>query len=133
MCFPTVTATQLATSSPSFTPLLHSRRRPHATEHPVLRIMSVQEVPRIADLSGAKEAHFRNWPNSSIYYSKGRVCNILNVSNNHWVTTSNIGCKAGTVNVFDSIPNNSVSSRTKEQIAAILFSDIQLPVIYLLE
>ena len=51
---------------------------------------------------------------------------ILNVSNNHWVT---ISCKPGTVNVFDSIPNNSVSSRTKEQIAAILFSeknDIQL-------
>ena len=42
---------------------------------------------------------------------------------------SNIGCKPGTVNVFDSILNNSVSFCTKEQIAAVLFSeknDIQL-------
>ena len=60
---------------------------------------------------------------------RGEFVQVLNVSNNHWVTISNIGCKPGTVNVFDSLPNNSVSSRTKEQIAAIVFSekkDIQL-------
>ncbi|KAG5847202.1 hypothetical protein ANANG_G00123520 [Anguilla anguilla] len=28
---------------------------------------------------------------------------ILNVSANHWVTVSNVGCKVGTVNVFDSL------------------------------
>ena len=46
------------------------------------------------------------------------------MSNSHWVTLSKIGCKLETVNViFYSIPNNPISSRTKEQIAAILFSD----------
>ena len=50
-------------------------------------------------------------PNSSIYYSKGEF---VQMSNDHWVTISNIGCKPGTVNVFDSIPNNSVSSLLSE-------------------
>ena len=54
---------------------------------------------------------------------RGEFVQILNVSNSHWVTLSNIGCKPGTVNIFDSIPNNPISSRTKEQIAAILFSE----------
>ena len=46
------------------------------------------------------------------------------MSNSHWVTVSNIGFKLGIVNIFDSIPNNpKISSHTKEQIAAILFSD----------
>ena len=48
---------------------------------------------------------------------------ILNVSNNHWITVSNIGCSPGTVNIYDSISSNSLPSRTKEQIAAILFHD----------
>ena len=48
---------------------------------------------------------------------------VLNVSDNHWITISNIGCGPGIVNVFDSIPQSSVSSCTKEQIAAILFSE----------
>ena len=61
-------------------------------------------------------------PNPTIYSSKGRVC-FLNVSNSHWVTVSNIGFKPVIVNIFDSIPNNPISSHTKEQIAAILFSD----------
>ena len=61
-------------------------------------------------------------PNPTIYSSKGRVC-FLNVSNSHWVTVSNVGFKPGIVNIFDSIPNNPISSHTKEQIAAILFSD----------
>ena len=61
-------------------------------------------------------------PNPTIYSSKGRVC-FLNVSNSHWVTVSNIGFKPGIVIMFDSIPNNPISSHTKEQIAAILFSD----------
>ena len=55
--------------------------------------------------------------NPTIYSSKGRVC-FLNVSNSHWVTVSNIGFKPGIVNIFDSIPNNPISSHTKEQIAA---------------
>ena len=45
------------------------------------------------------------------------------MSNNHWVTLSNIGCKPGTISIFHSIPNNHISPHTKEQIAAILFSD----------
>ena len=54
---------------------------------------------------------------------RGDFVQILNVSNTHWITISNIGCKPGIVNIYDSIPNNSLSSRTKEQIAAILFTD----------
>ena len=61
-------------------------------------------------------------PNPTIYSSKGRVC-FLNVSKSHWVTVSNIGFKPGIVNVFDSIPNNPISSHTKDKIAAIVFSD----------
>ena len=36
---------------------------------------------------------------------RGEFVQILNVSNSHWVTLSNIGCKPGTVNIFDSIPS----------------------------
>ena len=32
----------------------------------------------------------------------GEFVQILNVANSHWVTISTIGCKAGTVNVYDS-------------------------------
>ena len=63
-------------------------------------------------------------PNPTIYSSKGSVC-FLNVSKSHWFTVSNIGFKPGIVNIFDSTPNNSVSSHTKDQIAEILFSDKQ--------
>ena len=34
---------------------------------------------------------------------KEEFVQVLNVSGNHWITTSSIGCKPGNVNVFDSI------------------------------
>ena len=53
----------------------------------------------------------------------GEFVQILNVSNNHWITISNIGCKSGHINVYDSMGTNCVPPRTKEQVAAILFSN----------
>ena len=41
----------------------------------------------------------------------------------HWITVSNIGCKPGFVSIYDSIPSCYVPVRTKEQIAAMLFSE----------
>ena len=53
----------------------------------------------------------------------GEFVQILNVSNNHWITISNIGCQSGHINVYDSMGTNCVPPRTKEQVAAILFSN----------
>ena len=47
---------------------------------------------------------------------------VLNVSGCHWVTVSTIGCQPGVVKIYDSIPSFSLPARTKEQIAAIVFS-----------
>ena len=46
---------------------------------------------------------------------------VLNISHSHWVTISNIGCQYGCVKIYDSLPNCDVPTRTKEQIAALLF------------
>ena len=54
---------------------------------------------------------------------RGEFVQVLNLSGCHWITVSNIGCKSGFVNVYDSIPSCYVSMRTKEQIAAMLFSE----------
>ena len=46
---------------------------------------------------------------------------ILNLSNNHWITISTIGCETGSVNVFDSL-NMFLSLAVKRLIADILMS-----------
>jgi len=53
----------------------------------------------------------------------GEFVQILNVSQSHWITVSNVGCKKRVVNIYDSIPSCYVPTRTKEQIAAILFAN----------
>ena len=50
---------------------------------------------------------------------------MLNVAGNHWITVSNIWCQPGEVNIYDSIRSRVVSTRTRDQIAAILFSQRQ--------
>ena len=52
----------------------------------------------------------------------GEFVQILNVSQSHWITVSNVGCEKGVVNIYDSIPSCYVPTRMKEQIAAILFA-----------
>ena len=47
---------------------------------------------------------------------RGEFIQILNISNNHWLTVSNIGCSQGHVNVYDSIPSGNIPERTKRQI-----------------
>ena len=54
---------------------------------------------------------------------KGEFIQILNVSNNHWIMTTSIGCQKGQVYVFDSLPSGDVPMRTKQQIATILCSE----------
>ena len=53
---------------------------------------------------------------------KEEFVQIVNVSQNHWITISTINCKPGIVSVYDSLPSCDVPKRTKEQIAALLFS-----------
>ena len=38
----------------------------------------------------------------------------------HWITVSNIACDPGHINVFDSIQSLDISSRNKQQLAAII-------------
>jgi len=52
----------------------------------------------------------------------GEFVQVLHTSGCHWLTISTIGCKAGHVNVYDSLLSVDVSLRTKEEIATILFS-----------
>lgn len=52
----------------------------------------------------------------------GEFIQILHVSNNHWLTVANIGCPKGHVNVYDSILSGDITSRTKMQIAAIVYT-----------
>lgn len=52
---------------------------------------------------------------------RGAFVQVLNVYGSHWMTVSSIGCPTGTVNIFDSLPNCALYSRTKQQIASILF------------
>ena len=54
--------------------------------------------------------------------ARSEFVQVLNVSKNHWITVSNIGCQKGHIDVFDSLPS-TISTRTKQQIAAICFSD----------
>ncbi len=52
---------------------------------------------------------------------KEEFVQILNVNNSHWLTISSIGCPKGTINVYDSLSSNSLSTRTMRVIAEILF------------
>ena len=47
---------------------------------------------------------------------------ILNVRGSHWVTISNIGCLQDNINVYDSLPYGDLSTRSKKEIAAMLFT-----------
>ena len=44
----------------------------------------------------------------SFSVQSGEFVQILNISRCHWVTISNIGCKPGHINIYDSLPNCSV-------------------------
>ncbi|MGH0142748.1 UNVERIFIED_CONTAM: hypothetical protein FKN15_024370 [Acipenser sinensis] len=47
---------------------------------------------------------------------------ILNVSCNHWVTVSNIGCEEGTLNVFDSLGINNKHEFCSQVISLLQYS-----------
>ncbi len=53
---------------------------------------------------------------------RGLFVQVLNVSGAHWITVSNVHCETGVVSIYDSIPSGYIPSRTKEQIAAMLFT-----------
>ena len=49
---------------------------------------------------------------------------IINLNNLHWVCVSNIGCPDNTIDVYDSLPSNSVGSKSlQEQVAAIIHTE----------
>lgn len=52
---------------------------------------------------------------------RGAFVQVLNVYGSHWITVSSVGCPTGTVNIYDSLPNCALYSRTKRQIASIVF------------
>lgn len=60
--------------------------------------------------------------NFSFAVQKGEFVQILHVYGSHWLTVSNIGCPPGQINVYDSIPNCELYSRSKCQISTILHS-----------
>ncbi len=43
------------------------------------------------------------------------------MNNSHWITISSIGCPKGTINVYDSLSSNGLSTHTMRVIAGILF------------
>ena len=72
--------------------------------------------------------HIRGLTNTSLNETltftiqKGEFVQVLNVSGCHWITISTLECQQGVVNVYDSILSCSVTLRTKEQIAVIIFT-----------
>ena len=46
---------------------------------------------------------------------------VLNVSSNHWITVSNVGCKEGEVNVYNSLLGCGITRSVKASIASIVF------------
>ena len=48
---------------------------------------------------------------------------VLNIRGNHWVTISNVNCPPNHINVFDSMLYGDLPTRSKQQIAAIMFTE----------
>lgn len=46
---------------------------------------------------------------------RGEFVQVFNTTGSHWIMVSNIGCKPGTVNIYDSLPNVNSPSHTREQ------------------
>ena len=53
----------------------------------------------------------------------GGFVQIMNESGSHWMTVSNIGCLPNHYNVYDSIIRGNTSSRVKQHICALVYSD----------
>ena len=53
----------------------------------------------------------------------GEFVQIMNDSGTHWITVSNLGCLPNHFNVYDSIQRGDTSSRVKQQICALVYSD----------
>ena len=47
---------------------------------------------------------------------------VLNCADNHWVCSTNIGCKPNVVKIYDSMRTGDVTTSTKEDIATLLHS-----------
>ena len=54
---------------------------------------------------------------------RGEFVQVLNICRNHWITVTNINCKAGIIAIYDSVPSGRVPSRTRDQIAAMIFCE----------
>ena len=50
----------------------------------------------------------------------GELVQILNCHNRHWVCVSTVGCRAGVINVFDSMHTRDVPMKTKVSIASMM-------------
>ena len=72
-------------------------------------------------IPGLQDVTLSNTLSMDVHLNKQFV-QILNKSNSHWLTISNIGCGPGEVNIFDSGVKSS-SYRLKKQIASILFTE----------
>ena len=68
----------------------------------------LQDVTRLDTLTFEKEL--------------GDFVQILNSNGNHWICISNLGCKPGVVEVFDSMRTGEISIEVKEGIASIMCS-----------
>lgn len=55
--------------------------------------------------------------------SGGEFAQIIHTGQCHWVAVSNIGCKKGVVNVYDSLNYGTLTTYTVKQIATILHEE----------
>lgn len=53
---------------------------------------------------------------------RGEFVQCLNVYGSHWITIAGCGYP-GTINIYDSLPSCTLDSRTKRQIASIMYTD----------
>ena len=60
---------------------------------------------------------------SGFEIQRGEFVQCLNVYDSHWITIAG-DSSPGTVNIYDSLPNCALYSKTKRQIASILFTDL---------
>ena len=56
----------------------------------------------------------------------GEFVQVLNIAGNHWITISTIGCKASTVNVYDSMHGNL--STSAQRLVAHLVQCLECPI-----